>query len=173
MHKLLKEYKEKNRILTFKELATVIYDWFNTYQGDTDYQKMVSLYTELIREEQLETRNAWLKKHLYAVLDGLMDILWVRLWQTFFLLRNRNVRKEDIISILESKIADAQRNYELHLRLFILALSEVAYSNFTKSKEKLTSGKKKAKIIKGPNYKAPDWDDVFKRFKEYIKGNQI
>ena len=140
-----------------------IYDWFDYYQNTEDRMKMIRLYDKLIEEETCEIKEAVFNQDLFEILDGIIDKLWVEAWQDFFIYWYRWLgitiwRFEKICQYLPEDL----------IKLWIL---EVAYSNWTKSLEKQKDWEKVWKIIKGPNFKKPDWNRVFKLYKKFYEKN--
>ena len=163
--KLLWELREK-KVLEQDDIQMIyssILEWFKYFQWDEDPNKMLKLYQMLLREEAEEGERAWLKEDIREVLDAIIDYIWVRIGYDYFF--NIDYDTNDV----EEVVLDAMSAL-IPYQLLHRALLEVSYSNWTKSKEKRWDDDpewKAGKIIKGPDYKAPDWDLVFKKIKEW------
>jgi len=144
-------------------LIEAIYDWFEYFQGDEDAEKMVELYEKLVEEERNEIYQAWNEMDVKKLIDAYIDTMWVKCWETFFSLKAGDVEEDTIKEAMEVEIDDMLNYVNIPYELLMRAIIEVAYSNWTKSKEKIQEGEKKGKIIKWPDWVAPDWDFVFRK----------
>ncbi len=136
-----------------KILLQAVIDWFEYFQWDEDREKMTMLYSKLIVEEMEEIYNAWYDKDIIGLIDGYIDQFWVMLWYDYFAGQK----------IEENYIEEYRQKKDIPYELFYRWLIEVAYSNWTKSREKIQDWEKKGKIIKGKDFVKPDWDFVFNK----------
>lgn len=143
-----------------------IQEWIQKYQPNLTEEKGTKLYSKLIKEEKDELEKAIYENNLKEIIDAIGDIFWVTVWFYHF----ANI--EDTTYIFEETYLKIERYLDIDWKKesFLIDLIEaIAESNFSKSYEQQKNGEKQGKIIKWPNYKAPDIENIIKKYSAKIK----
>ena len=142
-----------------------IFSWFNEYQPNLTNGE--ELYTKLIQEEKDELVEALNNKNLVEVLDAVTDIYFVMMGKTYFGNKYLGILYSNFTSGL-SRFSDYMNSTD-NFAAFNECIIEVIKSNYTKELSLQIDWEKAGKVIKGDNFKAPDFRGIIKKYNITLK----
>lgn len=141
-----------------QQLTAEIIRRYQEYQGSDRMSRedTIELYDKLIKEEHQELQEAVMSRCFVWMRDAIVDIYRVEIVYHYI---EQDDIPQDHIDATHRNLSGCD-SYDI----FCDCLEEIVRSNFTKSKGKQKDGEKAGKIIKWPNYSAPQLEPILEKY---------